>query len=294
VKHAVTPLLIQFLPPQPTFVFGKLMSYCRTAKYLVPIIVWTATWSYATTVVIFVTPYGIVVGTDSKGTVASNVCRPDSPDEVRDRKAIYIGKNLLIAHVGLAQRFHILWPSGLVEQYRFENLVAAISKKITSKVSVTQLTRIAEAESTGPMIEILSDMMVSGGLPLGMSNVQQFLIAGYESGMPLIYSVNFEIGRKHIGVARFTVIEQPRKKDAWGDLKTYGSDRALREIGLPNSKAHQYAFSRAPVEMDLLIKGQPLSLEQAQTVVKTAIETEIELDPQVVGPPPRLFIVTKP
>lgn len=188
------------------------MSFGRIAKYLVPIIVCTVTRSYATTVVIFVTPYGIIVGTDSKGSVVSNACRPDSPDEVHDRKAISIGKNLLIAHVGLAQRFHILWPSGLVEQYRFENLVAAISKKTTTKVSVSQLTKMVEAGSTAPMLQILPDMMVSGGLPLGMSNIQQFLIAGYENGMPLVYSVNFEIGRKHIGVARFTVIEQPRKK----------------------------------------------------------------------------------
>jgi hypothetical protein len=245
--------------------------------------VWLQT-SSATTVVYVVTPSGIVVGIDGK------VNHPDGTAV----KMFLLNHRVALADI-YAER--ATKKDGTATLYDFPVWVKSIKRKIASATTVEEMSRIVADDTTRTFsfaIEAINSGIMTQNNS-GLDNVLvQYIMAGYDSGGPTIYSVGIDIDWKRKSTtAPNRVLVQPEKGQRVDSrIGAFGQHVAISQIGDAQSDAHRKAVAKLPLEYQVMDAGKDLTLEQASNVVRASLGIEAEANPKFVGFP--IVVVTIP
>jgi len=250
-----------------------------------------SSYSLATTLAVFITPFGIVVGTDSKGVNSAQVCAPYISDQIISKKASVLANGFVVAVAGMADVFGVDLENGVVIKFSVMEVVDKINRQVTPHTTMRELIKIIGSETDTFMPYIASRTMEKGKTDTAV--MDQMLIAGYDKGAPFVYSITFTVHWVNRTMSADIKLEQPPKGRDF-DLVFYSVRTVADEITKPGSRARLYVMQKAPLEMSMLFADQPVNPRQAETIVKTMIEAQAILTPQYVGPPIKILVIPKP
>jgi hypothetical protein len=268
----------------------------RAVAYIAPIIV--ATTSLATTVVVFMTPSGIVMGADSKSVLSSSACFPGFVERDVEQKLFPIDNRFVVAVLGNAWFMHVSITDGIAVDYSTREIISRARKLIKPDTSVVGLVKILSKQAELPITNAVWIMAEEGRFepdnPTGGPPVfVDFLVAGYEGRTPVIYELIFQVNRQTHSLSSNFHLAQSSNPRGYA-LEPYGIGKAIMEIVNPRSLPHKRAFAIAPREMQLAMDGSPVTLKEAETVVTTMVKVQSISTPESVGPPIHVALLPAP
>jgi hypothetical protein len=249
-------------------------------------------FALATVVVVIITPTGIVIGADGRSVISS--ARKGIPIGSRRTKKMFLMQGrLVLVGIGFTSA-----SSGSHTVYEFSTWAAGIEKRLPANVSITEFIEIVENEGARTF-EGFDAVIKSGTLKKKKSfekYLVQYLIVGYDDGVPTLYKVDFEIDWNHQHLIGPILSLVHPEKNARVDFGIYalGSHVAIGQIGDPKSKAHNDVAAGARGELDSLLSHRDLNLEQAARLIRRLIAVEAENNPAEVGPPISIITIPKP
>jgi hypothetical protein len=249
----------------------------------------------ATTVVVAVTPKGIVIGADGK---IVGVAEDMIPTETRV-KIFLLKKHLIVAGIGNEKAMS--GDTGRV-LYNFQDWVKKIDAQTDSKVSVGELAKIISNQMT-TTFDFAVEAIKSGKLTKEQARASgvdptfvEYIVAGYEKGVPTAYSIALvpDWSTRTLN-GPFKVLLHPADgKDVNSRIFARGhySGFAFALAGTENTNEQKRLATRVPVEFSLLGKHHTLSLDQASNMVRALLGIEADTEPQYVSFP--ITLVTVP
>ena len=237
----------------------------------------------ATTVVYIVTPTGIVIGADGK-TIPSGTAMK-----------IFLLKRRLVVADSYTESAKV--SGGTTTLYDFPTWIEVIDSKIRSNTTVEALSLIIKDEmprSFSFAIEGIKSGAIKKSDPGVEDILIRYIVAGYESGIPTIYSIWFGIDwdqKTVIGPQRVLVQPEQRQR-ADSRFGAFGQHVALNQLGDTQSDVHKKAVAKLPLEYQTLAAGKDLTLKQASNFVRGLLAIEAVANPQNVGFP--ITVVTIP
>ena len=242
-----------------------------------------ATSASASTVLLLLTPEGIVIAEDGL-IVSGSAAGGDVRGKETSSKIVTTQRRIAVASIAL---------EGLKSEstgavfYDFHRWFGSVDKSLPSRVSVTQLAdTIAK---TGPWSNSdINSLLASGEISqrngVVTDGLAEFIVAGYEAGQPRVIDVSAKIdwgNRRVMPVDTHTVIPGP---DDWG-IKFWGRSVAISQLGDPNNKASILLRKRAPLEYNDFAGKKRLDLAHGRKLLRAMLELEIEADSDYVGLP---------
>jgi hypothetical protein len=236
----------------------------------------------ATTVVVAITDDGIVMGSDSKTVNKSSDF--SSLGELTTEKLIVIQGHIVIACLGVRS------VGGGLGHYDFATWIRRLQLELPSDVSVDQFSRVIEQE-TARVFSTFNTLLESDSVKKQEPDETcrtfiQYLIAGYQAGMPRLYEVRFYIdwnSKNLVGPTRIMLYPDP--KDI-GDfhVKMYGMKEVIAEVNNQNSYAYKQTMARLPEIFGKLIfhRGH-VSIDETISLIQVLIQIEEETNPSDVG-----------
>ena len=243
-----------------------------------------ACYCHATTVVLFVQPAGIVIGSDSKGTLAGKFT-PVNSEAIRRTKIFVVQKRIVIAVLGLA---HVEIPKGKVA-YDFPTWIDKVSQNLPTNISVSQLASVIESKSQQTFSGFDQAIIKTHTLPRPFLNpfinLLIYIIAGYENGEPSIFAVQFHVDWTHetlIGPIKsdFHSADSPAGKYY---VATLGHDNAISDYENQESYAYKQCLTRSPKTFAKMLASEPITVPEAQRIAQVLIDIEEQVEPNTVG-----------
>lgn len=245
----------------------------------------------ATTVIVAVTPAGMIVGADCKTSYGGKGLGTMN-------KVVLLKKRLV---VGAINAELVKSPSTRATVYYFPSWIEELDKRTNSTVSVSGLTKIIKdqmRDTFSLVIDLIQEgtytkdnAIIEGGYD---ALIVKYVIAGYEDGVPVSYSLSLTPDWDARAVkgpleVRFKEPEGARADSyfrVWGQRK--GIDMAL----VSDTKERKELLAKLPTEANILHDKRDLTLNQASNVVRVLLEIQAETTPELVGLP--FTIVTIP
>jgi hypothetical protein len=245
--------------------------------------------SFSSSAIATITPQGIVLGVDGKSVNRCVGC----PSPKESKKIVLVQDRVALASVGL---YAVLGDAHNVPPFYFPTLVGRIEGRLPADASVSRVCEIVqeEAEKFFSWFDVylkrglLQQEDSPGDYPL------EYLIAGYEAGVPTIYSIYFEVNWQQLHLKGIQRVLIHPARDGKDDFAIYGvgSKRVVRELKEQRGELYKKVISKAPIESRMLVVKRELSVNQASNLVRKLLEVETEANPEHVGPP--FTIVTIP
>src|SRR5713101_6735324 len=175
--------------------FGRLANCLKRNCYCAPFLI---VWLYlqpcrGTAVVVVVTPSGIVIGADGK-TVTPPKCGTTDPEKFSTAlKVILLKKKIVLSDIGFEQVKDEDTGSVL---YDFPTWATYVDQKLEPGATVSGLVPIIENQIPTTLMSTFHELDRSacvwehGGFMDGKVAVQ-YVLVGYESGAPMVYSIYF-------------------------------------------------------------------------------------------------------
>jgi hypothetical protein len=247
----------------------------------------------ATSVVMAITPTGIVMGADGKTTTVIN-------GKLSFRtalKIVLLKHRIVVADINI-ERSQATNSGAIL--YDFPSWIREINKKTNDDLSITELMRIIKEECPVAFGDISEELRTgltqddarNRGLKTDL--LVQYPIAGYDRGVPLATAVTLNIDWEHHSLA---VPEQvsiyPEKIDsAHPYLYVFTGHSGIEHLKIADSKERKESADRVPVEYRIIEEHGELTLKQASNVIRAMLAIDAEADPTEVGFP--LTVVTIP
>lgn len=251
--------------------------------------------SFATSVMVIITPQGIVIAADSLlRTRNVNPATTDPPNGTTDKIAV-VHDRIAVGNVGLAGPTSIISSNGS-RLFGYDSALwfREIEEKTAKDISVSSLVGIVEDKSRSTFSP-LNNSIQSGALKRDQaSNLPgfQYLVAGYEAGIAVIQEVNFYVdweNRQLIGPITVPIFPNPqtRRNDFGVYAASMGYKRATAQVlrHETDSAAYRSVASETILELPKLYRGENLSLDQASTLLHAFLRAEHKNTPDAVGPP---------
>jgi hypothetical protein len=239
----------------------------------------------ATTVVVTVTPLGIVMGTDSKYVRTARNISPVG-EGVTD-KAVIIQNHIAVASLGQAD---ILVGS---VHYNFLDWIADIQSRLSKEVSVDEFASVIETESTAAFgtfhVVLEHGSMVQKDELQSCEPFIQYVVAGFQDNKPKIYVISWEIdwiAKNLVGPKKILLSDR-----SVGNVQFYafGVEEALKDTLNPGSFAYKQALADSPDEFTALLAKRAVTLDGSIALARTFIRIEEKTNPGDVGGDVRLI-----
>jgi hypothetical protein len=253
----------------------------------------------ATTVVYVVTPTGIVIGADGLLFPPTNLpVGADDPGATMT-KVFLLKKHLAVATLssGLQKT-----PDLTTTLYDFQTWIKDIDKQTDAEISVTGLTEFIKNQMrTTFAFEIYwfeTSKITREQAPSNIDpRIVHYIIAGYEKGVPVAYSLTLDLNWETHFVDGPTQLPFQGPRDHSLDLSYclfVGQQVGLSRIFEQGTKEQKEYLARIPVESRILNRGasESLTLKQASNVARALLGIEAEANPRKVGVP--ITVVTIP
>lgn len=198
--------------------------------------------------------------------------------------------------MGSVGLYAVLGDAHNVAPYYFPALIGQIKARLPADASVSRVSEIVkeEVEKFSSWFDVylkrglLQQEDSPGDYPL------EYLIAGYQAGVPTIYSIYVEVDWQQLHLKGIQRVLMHPERNGQEDFAIYGvgSKRVLQELKQEQGDLYQRVISKAPSESRMLSGKRELSINQASNLVRALLEVEAEANPEQVGPP--FTIVTIP
>ncbi len=240
----------------------------------------------ATTVVVAVTPTGIVIGADGKGYPTGTIC-----------KIHLLKQRLIVADIYLES---VERKDDGAKLYDFQTWVKKIDSSAENKVSVSALTDLIKDQMTATFAFAI-DQIKNGSLTkekAASSGIDtyliQYVIAGYEKGVPTVYSVTLmpDWGSKTAKGPFVDPLKELKGQKPNSHILWRGQGLGIQPVFVTETEEHKDFAARVPVECRALQSDEDLTLNQASNVVRSLLGIEAKANPVFVGFP--ITVVTVP
>jgi len=220
-------------------------------------------------------------------------CVGPCPSSRESKKIVLIQDRVVVGSVGL---YAVLGDAHNVAPYYFPALIGQIKARLPADASVSRVSEIVKEE-----VEKFSawfDVYLKRGLLQQEDSPAdyplEYLIAGYQAGVPTIYSIYVEVDWQHLHLKGIQRVLMHHERNGQDDFAIFGvgSKRVLLELKQEQGELYQRVISKAPLESRMLSGKRELSVNQASNLVHALLEVEAEANPEQVGPP--FTIVTIP
>jgi hypothetical protein len=258
--------------------------------------------SAATTVVYVVTPTGVVIGAD--GLLFPPAGLPAGADGLQLPGATVTKIFLLKKHLVVASLSSELQksPDLTATLYDFQTWIKDTDKQTDAEISVTGLTEFIKNQMrTTFAYEIYwfeTSKVTREQAPSFIdSRIVHYIIAGYEKGVPVAYSLTLDLNWETHFVDGPFQLPFKGSIDHKHDLSYclfVGQQVGISRIFVEGTKEQKEYLARIPVESRILNRGksESLTLKQASNVARALLGIEAEANPRFVGFP--ITVVTIP
>jgi hypothetical protein len=235
-----------------------------------------------TTVVVLITNNGVVVSSDSK----TKLHHPDFSDagDKQQTKFVIVQKRIVVAAIGVSDM-----RDGALH-YNFLDWMQELERKIVNNISVEDLANRIEKESlaTFSRFDLSSSIKVrasrQGPVAEPCELFAQFVITGYQSGVPRVYRVQFDIdwnSQRFIGPT-VTLIYPDSAQSNYRVIR-FGTQQAIQDVFLEKSYAHRQATVMCPQTMAHIVALTEPSLDETVCLSRALIQVEENTNPAEVG-----------
>jgi hypothetical protein len=246
----------------------------------------------STTLVVAITPSGTVVGTDSKFTVRTGAFgRTDKEGE--GDKIVVVQDRIVVADVGIAN----ISSSNGINVYNFLTWMNNLKNNLPDNISVDDFATIVEAESTNKFVSV-PQMMQRGDIKREQPNelfrvFVQFVIAGYEAGVPKLYVVETDLDWNRIELIGPKKIPlDPSSQPGNIHFYFYGIKEVVADFADGESYAYKQTMMRTPKAFgDLTFNRAPVSLDETASIIRALVQIEKTTNPRDVGGSTHIFRV---
>ena len=259
--------------------------FAGSPRWVLVLILLAGVNGFATTAVFILTPKQIVAGTDRLTTVPGPA--GDVVEDVPARKSALIDGRFILASVGVERLRSGAGQGDLL--YDFTKWISRVESEIGPNDSIRQLANVIEEESSRTFTTTvpIETLMKTGALRRteGLEKLLvQYLIAGYEQGVPTIIQVSYELeweGGHLVGPTRQDEFPQPAGAEF--GLYLAGHTSALRNMADPQSFPYSRMMSLAPAAFKKMLSREQTSPEEAVQAVRALIGIETAAEPARVG-----------
>ena len=236
--------------------------------------------SFATTVILIVTPFGAVVGTDGDVRTVCTDTRDICPHlDIRIPKVFLVQKRFVVASLGLLSADILDADGRPLFQYDFPTWIRGVEEQFPRDGNITDLTRTIRKNYTEPLIG-LERAIHKGVIALNSPDqTPRYIVLGYESGVAQAYSIQSEFDW-HREVVRTPLVTRiyPVGRDRFDyGLRIIGRKSALEGLCNPFGSAYQQTLPRFR-SLDRFCTGHHLSLGEARSLILALLSVQVERD----------------
>jgi hypothetical protein len=250
----------------------------------------------ATTVILVITPAGIVVGADGK---VNAVCTDRNDDCIDDNaripKVFLVQGRFAIASMGLLRADVLDTHDKPLFLYDFPQWVQYIQRQLPPKGQLSDLAKMVR-DKYKPALFGLERALGDGIIAEHSADATpSYIVIGYQSGAAYAYSIQASIDWDHRSV-RTPVMTRvfPGTIDRVDSgLRIMGRKSALGGFCDPVSSAHKQISERFH-NLSRFCAGHHLSLSEAKSLILALLTLQAEHDPERVSPPFRLLTIKRP
>lgn len=251
---------------------------------------------FATTVILVVTPSGILIGVDGRiKTVCTDTSAPCIDDGAPTSKVSLIQKRFAVAVVGLLRADIMAADGKPLFVYDFQTWLEQIEDRLLLDVTVSEFSRIVQSEYKKPLVGLeraMQDRIITQDDP---NLTPRYVVVGYESGIPNAYSIKADIDWKY-HLIRYPVVThlfpvQGERLDH--GLSIMGRKSALNGFCDRASPVNRRISQRFH-KLARFCSGQDLSLTEARSLIVELLMVQAEHDRDRVSPPFKVITIEKP
>lgn len=237
---------------------------------------------HGTTCIVWITPHGIVVGTDSKMTTRAGDFSRTGEDRSTLKYSI-VQDRIVVAAVGASD------VRGGANHYNFLTWMKSLELKFPVNASVDDVANVIQNESS-VVFATFTDAIKNGSVkreqPDEVCKVFiQYFIAGYQNGTPRLYEVQLYFDWNNLVlVGPQRILLEPQEHPSGNiHIHLFGVKEAIAQVSNTGSYAYRQAMARCPKAFGNLIGGKDTSLNDTVALVRVLIKLEEETNPGDVG-----------
>jgi hypothetical protein len=238
----------------------------------------------ATTIVLIVTPYGMVIGSDSK-MFTTNVLGSDSSrvGEGSTKKFVIVQDRIIVASLG-----HSDIQRGSAH-YNFLTWMEKLQTNLPDGISVDDLTSTIQAESAKVFAEITTALqrgIIKRHEPTETcGDFVRYVIAGYQGGAPRIQIVQYYVNWDEERLIGPQVILLDPDKQTVGNFRIHylGIREALTNVLNRDSYAYKQTMINSPKAFRDLLAHRNVPLNETIALARAFIAVEEKISPDDVG-----------
>ena len=247
-----------------------------------------------TTVLVILTPEGIVIAADSK-IVSKDFGGYSASPEGPANKIIVVRDRIAVGNIGfLSQHIETMDDRPLFD-YDPASWLKGIEQKTSPDISVSEFIDTLGSEARtefSHLNDLIRDPAFKEKESYCESQGVQYLVAGFESGIAVVEEVNFTIDEKSCQITGPFV--QPifpspdtLRFDFGFHPASMGYEDAAADVvyGKTWSKGYRSIGFESPMELWMLLAKRDLSLDQASTLLHAILRAQNKYTPAAVGPP---------
>ncbi len=255
----------------------------RYLAILVAVVVVATNGTWATTVVYVTSSCGMAVGADGRTVPAGTAVK------------IALLKNRLV----VADLYYesAKAPGGAVV-YDFPTWVRQIDDRTDADISLSELVEVIKKQMTSTLSwasEAIKDGKLKKGQDWGVDQyLVQYVVAGYENGVPLVYSLTLmpDWDAKTVNGPFEVVLKKGAPNTAF-NFGWRGRGTGLNLINTANSEPQLEFNDRTRADLDLAKSGHCVTAEHLSNVARAMLAIETRYDPHYVGFPLTVIALPK-
>jgi hypothetical protein len=259
----------------------------RYLAIIVAVVVVATNGARATTVVYVTSSCGMAVGADGKTAPAGTAVK------------IALLKNRLI----VADLYYesATAPGSSAVVYDFPTWVRHIDDSTDADISLSGLVEVIKKQMASTF-SFASEAIKNGRLTkeqarrMGVTGyIVQYVVAGYENGVPLVYSLTLipDWDAKTVNGPFEVVLKKGEPKNTAYNFGWRGRGTGLNLIDTANSGPQQEFNDRVRADLDLTHSGHCLTSAHLSNVARAMLTIETEYDPHYVGFPLTVIALPK-
>ena len=257
----------------------------RYLAIIVAVVVVATNGARATTVVYVTSSCGMAVGADGKIGPAGTAV-----------KIALLKQRLVVADL-----YYERATSGGAVVYDFPTWVKQIDNSTDADISVSGLAQVIKTQMTSTF-RFASEAIKDGTLTKekaatwgAETYLVQYVVAGYEHGVPLVYSLTLmpDWDAKTVNGPFEVVLKKVEPKNTALDFGWRGRGTGLNLINTANTEPERKLNALIKAELDLTHSGHCLASEHLSNVARAMLVIETEYDPHYVGFPLTVIALSK-